>query len=109
MLPWTIDIWFRTVDSLKALFSHAELQTIIDVHKNIAVNASHLQLSHLLTHVLESSVKKGLHQKYGSDPQIMENKFRQMDEVQITVLILWSSAFWRAQSCSAQAMKKYLA
>ena len=109
LLPWTIDIWFSTVDSLKALFNHAELKTIIDAHKNIAVNTSHLQLSHLLTYVLENSIKKELHPKYGSDPQILENKFRQLDEVQITVLILWSSAFWRTQSCSAQTMEKYLA
>ena len=34
---------------------------------------------------------------------------QQLDDAQASVLILWASAFWRSQTCSAQAMEKYIA
>ena len=94
MLPWTIDAWFSTVSALKSLFTPAELKTIIDAHKNIVIDTSHLRLTHL---------------KHGSSPRNLETKFRQLDDAQASVLILWASAFWRGQTCSAQAMEKYIA
>ncbi len=108
MLPWTIDAWFSTVSALKSLFTPAELKTIIDAHKNIVIDTSHLRLTHLLIHVLEHCDRKELYQKHGSSPRNLETKFRQLDDAQASVLILWASAFWRGQTCSAQAMEKYI-
>ena len=54
MLPWTLDTWFGTVSALKSLFTPAELKTIIDAHKNIVIDTSHLRLTHLLIHVMAS-------------------------------------------------------
>ena len=109
MLPWTIDTWFNTVSALKPLFTAAELKTIIDAHKNIVIDTSHLRLTHLLIHVMEYCDRKELYQKYGSSPRNLETKFRQLDDAQASVLILWASSFWRGQTCSAQAMEKYIA
>ena len=109
MLPWTIDIWFGVVSELKKLFTAEELRTIIDAHKNIVVDASHLRASHLLAHVPELCGKKELDKKHGSSQPALETKFRQLDDTQAAVLVLWASAFWRGQTCSAQALEKYSA
>ena len=109
MLPWTIDTLFGTVAALKSLFTPAELKTIIDAHKNIVIDTSHLRLTHLLLHVMEQSDRKELYKKHGSNPRNLETKFRQLDDAQASVLILWASAFWRGQTCSPQALEKYIA
>ena len=109
MLPWTIDMWFGTISALKSLFTPAELKTIIDAHKNIVIDTSHLRLSHLLIHVMENCDKKELYQKHGTSPRNLETTVRQLDDAQASVLILWASAFWRGQTCSPQAMEKYIA
>ena len=109
MLPWTIDTWFNTVAALKSLFTAAELKTIIDAHKNVVIDTTHLRLTHLLLHVMEQSDRKELYKKYGSNPRNLETKFRQLDDAQASVLILWASAFWRGQTCSSQALEKYIA
>lgn len=109
MLPWTIDFWVCTVIALKSLFTPAELKTIIEAHKNLIVDTSHLHLTHLLLHVMEQCDRKEIYKKYGTDPYSLETKFRQLDDAQASVLILWASAFWRGQTCSAQAMEKYIA
>ncbi len=109
MLPWTIDTLFTSVTALKSLFTPAELKTIIDAHKNLVIDTSHLRLSHLLLHVMERCDRNELYQRYGTTPHSLENKFRKLDDMQAAVLILWASAFWRGQTCSAQAMEKYIA
>ena len=109
MLPWTIDTWFGTVSALKSLFTPAELKTIIDAHKNVVIDTSHLRLTHLLLHVMEQSDRKELYKKHGSSPRNLETKFRQLDDAQASVLILWASAFWRGQTCPPQALEKYIA
>lgn len=109
MLPWTIDTWFGAVGELKKLFTPEELKTVIDAHKNIVVDASHLRAAHLLAHVPELCGKKELDKKYGSSVRALETKLRQLDDTQAAVLVLWASAFWRGQTCSAQALEKYVA
>ena len=58
---------------------------------------------------MEHCDRKELYQKHGSSPRNLETKFRHLDDAQASVLILWASSFWRGQTCSAQAMEKYIA
>ena len=109
MLPWTIDTYVTTVAALKKSFSPAELKTVIDAHRDVSIDTSHLRVAHLLLQVMDRCDRDGIHTRHGSDPSELEAKCRQLDDIKAAVLILWASAFWRMQSTTEQALEKYIA
>lgn len=109
LLPWTLDTYFTTAAALKEQFTPEELRTVIDAHQGIVIDTAHLRLSHLLIQVTELCDTNALHAKHGSDAARLMEKFRQLNDVQAAVLILWASAFWHGQNCSPESMEKYIA
>ena len=109
MLPWFMDTYFITMTRLKDIFTLPELKTIIETHKNMIIDTAHLRLAHLLLQVTEHCDRNSLNERYGADLTILENKFRQLDDTQAAVLILWASSFWRSQTCTEEAMERYVA
>ena len=108
MLPWTVDAYFTTVSALKALFSPAELKTIIDAYQGIVIDTTHLRLAHLLLQVMEHC-EQDAHTRHGARADELTRKCRLLDDTQAAVLILWASAFWRGLSTGEQALEKYIA
>ena len=109
MLPWTIDTYVTTVAALKETFTPAELKTVIDAHKDVTIETSHLSVAHLLLQVMDRCDRDDIHTRHGSVPSELEARCRQLDDTKAAVLILWAASFWRGQSTSAQAMEKYIA
>ena len=109
MLPWTIDTYVTTVAALKETFTPAELKTVIDAHKDVTIETSHLRVAHLLLQVMDRCDRDDIHTRHGSVPRELEARCRQLDDTKAAVLILWAASFWRGQSTSAQAMEKYIA
>lgn len=108
MLPWTVDTYFTTVSALKALFSPAELKTIIDAYQGMVIDSAHLRLAQLLLQVTERCAQDSIHERHGARAAELERKCRLLDDSQAAVLILWASAFWRGQYCTEQALEKYI-
>lgn len=108
-LPWTIDTLFRSVATLKGQFSAAELKTVIDSHRDAVPSTPRLRLSHLLLQVTDRCERDALHERHGASLNQLLNRLRQLDDRQAAVFIIWASAFWRGQSCTPEAMEKYIA
>jgi len=108
MLPWTVDTYVTAVTALKAQFSPGELKTVIEAHRDTSIDTAHLGVTHLLLQVMERCDRDGIHIPYGADPHKLEARCRQLDDTRAAVLILWASAFWSGQTCTAQAMEKYV-
>lgn len=108
LLPWSIDRYVVALAALKALFTPGELKTVIEAHRNLVLDASLLRLEPLLDQIADRCERFGIHTRHGVSPAALEAKCRQLDAGQIAALVLWSSAFWRGQSCSAEAMEKYI-
>ena len=108
MLPWFMDTCFTATARLKALFTEPELKTVIEAHRNILLDTSHLRLAHLLLQVSERCEREGLHKHYGVELAALENKFRQLNDTEAAVLILWAASFWHVSSCNEAALDRYL-
>ena len=108
MLPWTIDTYVTTMATLKSTFTPAELKTVIDAHRDMRIDTSHLRVTHLLLQVMERCDRDGIHTRHGSSSAALEARCRQLDDTQAAVLILWASAFWRGPSTDDQALEKYI-
>lgn len=108
MLPWMMDTYFVTMNRLKTMFTPGELKTIIEAHKEFLLDTAHLRLPHLLLQVTEQYERHDLCLKYGASLQRLEHKFRQLDETQTAILILWAASFWHGSNVSAESMERYL-
>ncbi len=108
MLPWFMDTYFTAVAHIKTLFTAPELKTIIAAHKNMLIDTEHLRLVHLLLQVSERCTRNNLHERYGTDLTILENKLRKLDDTQAAVLILWASSFWHGPSFTEDTLERYV-
>ncbi len=98
ILPWFMDTCFTALARIRSIFTALELKRIVMAHKNILLDTSHLRLAHLLLQVSEHSELSAL-----------EGKFRQLDDTEAAVLILWAASFWRSPLGVEDALEYALA
>ncbi len=108
ILPWAVDTFFRAVNTIKGLFSSAELKTIIEAYRETRVQPDHTRLSYLMLQVLNACDTSGLHLRNGVSRSSLEAKMRQLDDTQATALMVWAAAFWVSRNCSAESLDEYI-
>ena len=108
MLPWTVDTYFTTMEALKKLFPPTELKTIVELHKDVTPDIAHLRQFHLIKHILEYPELDSLTAKNSTNPSVLENRCRRLDENQAAVLIVWASSFWLLPNTTETDLEKYV-
>lgn len=108
ILPWAVDTFFRSIASLKAMFTGPELKTILEAHKDTRLLPDHTRLSYLLLRVMDACDVNSMHIKFGASRSSLEAKLKRLDDTQATALMVWSSAFWVSRNCSADSMDEYI-
>ena len=108
ILPWAVDTFFRSISSLKAMFTGPELKTILEAHKDMRLLPDHTRLSYLLLRVMDSCDVSNVHVRFGASRSSLEAKLKRLDDTQATALMVWSSAFWVSRNCSADSMDEYI-
>jgi hypothetical protein len=108
MLPWALDKYVLSVQHIKQIFSAAELKTIIESYKNTLLTDAVLDAVHLQAQLTERCAQNDIPARFGSSLENIARLCSTLDDAQIISLIVWAASFWRSQTCSAQAMEKYV-
>ncbi len=108
LLPWAVDTFFRAINSIKSIFSGAELKTIVEAHKDLKLLPDHTRQSYLLLRIADACDVANLHVKHGASKSSLEAKVKRLDDTQATALMVWASAFWVSRNCSAENMDEYI-
>jgi len=108
ILPWAVDTFFRALSVIRAMFTEAELKTIVESHKDTRLMPDHTRLSYLLVRIIDVCDTNGLHKKHGASRTSLETKLKQLDDTQATALMIWAAAFWVSKNCSAESLESYV-
>jgi len=108
ILPWAVDTFFRAIGSLKAMFTPAELKTIVDAYKDMRLLPDHTRLTYLTLRVMDACDLNNVHLRHGASRSSLEAKLKRMDDTQATALMVWASAFWVSRNCSAESLDEYI-
>jgi len=108
ILPWAVDTFFRAISSIKAIFSGAELKTIVEAHKDLKLLPDHTRQSYLLLRIADACNVGNLHVRHGASKSSLEAKVKRLDDTQATALMVWASAFWVSRNCSAENLDEYI-
>lgn len=108
ILPWAVDTFFRALTVIRAMFTEAELKTIVESHKDTRLMPDHTRLSYLLVRVIDVCDTNGLHKKHGASRTSLETKIKQLDDTQATALMIWAAAFWVSKNCSSANLDSYV-
>jgi hypothetical protein len=108
ILPWAVDTFFRAIQSLKGIFSPAELKTIVEAHKDMRLQPETTKGSYLLLRIADACDKTELHAVHGASKAALETKIKRLDDTQATALMVWSAAFWVSRNCTADNLDEYI-
>jgi len=108
ILPWAVDTFFRAIQSLKGVFSPAELKTIVEAHKDMRLQPETTKGAYLLLRIADACEKTELHIVHGASKTTLETKIKRLDDTQATALMVWSAAFWVSRNCTADNLDEYI-
>ena len=108
ILPWAVDTFFRAINSIKSIFTTAELKTIIEAHKDMKLLPEQSRLAYLQLRVQDSCDLELLHTKHGASKGSLEAKLRRLDDIQATALMIWATAFWVSKEITTQDLDEYV-
>lgn len=108
ILPWAVDTFFRAISGIKAIFTAAELKTIVEVHKDLKLTPDQTRLSYLLLRVADACDDANIHLRHGASRSSLESKLKGLDDTQATALMVWASAYWVSRNCSAESLDEYI-
>jgi len=108
ILPWAVDTFFRSINSIKSRFSSGELKTIIEAYRDTRLLPEHTRQSYLLLQVSNACESGQIHTRHNANRPLLEAKIRQLDDTQATALMIWASAFWVSRNCTAENLDEYI-
>lgn len=108
ILPWAVDVFFRATSSIKQTFTPAELKTLVELHKDMRLSPEQSRLSYLLLRLSDACELTRIHEKFGASRTSLEGKLKNLDDTQVTALMIWASAFWVSKSCSVEDLDQYV-
>ncbi|MDR2572915.1 MAG: hypothetical protein LBC94_00990 [Desulfovibrio sp.] len=108
ILPWAVDTFFRAINSIKQMFSAAELKTIVEAHKDMKLMPDHTRLSYLLLRISDACDVASVHLRHGASKSSLESKLKGLDDTRATALMVWASAFWVSRNRSPASLEEYI-
>ncbi|WP_147821653.1 hypothetical protein [Salidesulfovibrio onnuriiensis] len=108
ILPWAVDVFFKSIRSVSSDFSVAELKTLLESHKEVKLLPNQSKQAYLLLRVEEACEEKSVHIKHGASKSNLEVKLRRLTDLQATALMIWATAYWTSKSWSGVSIDDYV-
>lgn len=108
ILPWALDTFFRSIASIKQIFSASELKTIVDAHKDVRLLPENSRRSYLVLRITDACDTNGVHLRHGASKSSLESKLNTLDDTQATAIMVWASAYWVSKSRPVENLEDYI-
>ncbi len=94
ILPWAVDVFFKSIRNVSSDFSVAELKTILESHKEVKLLPNQSKQAYLMLRVDEACEEHNAHIQHGASKSNLEVKLRRLTDLQATALMIWATAYW---------------
>ena len=108
ILPWAVDVFFKSIRSAAEEFSVAELKTILESHRDVKLLPNQSKKAYLILRVEEACDEKGAHIMHGASKSNLEVKLRRLNDLQATALMIWATAFWVSKVWNGVSIDEYV-
>jgi hypothetical protein len=108
IVPWAVDTFFRSLNSLKGVFSSPELKTVLEAHKEVKLLPEQTRLAYLQLRVQDACELSMLHTKHGAGKANLEAKVKRLSDTQAAALMIWATAFWVSKARPEENMDEYI-
>lgn len=108
ILPWAVDIFFKSIRSVSGDFSVAELKTILESHRDVKLLPNQSKQAYLLLRVDEACLERNVHIQHGASKNNLEVKLRRLSDLQATALMIWATAYWISKVWNGVPVEDYV-
>lgn len=108
ILPWAVDMFFRSIRNVSTEFSNAELKTILESHRGVRLLPNQSKQAYLLLRVQEACDEHNVHISHGASKSNLEVKLRRLTDLQSTALMIWATAYWVSKVWNGVSLDDYV-
>jgi len=108
VVPWAVDTFFRSINTIRGSFSTPELKTILEAHKDVKIMPDQSRLAYLQLRVQDACDLALVHTKYGASKANLEAKLKRLSDTQAAALMIWASAYWVSNAWGDMPMEDYV-
>lgn len=108
ILPWAVDVFFKSIRNVSSDFSVAELKTILESHKEVKLLPNQSKQAYLLLRVEEACEEHNVHIAHGASKSNLEVKLRRLTDLQATALMIWATAYWVSKAWNGVSVEDYV-
>ncbi|MDY7000303.1 MAG: hypothetical protein SVS15_00805 [Thermodesulfobacteriota bacterium] len=108
VVPWAVDTFFRSINTIRGSFSTPELKTILEAHKDVKIMPDQSRLAYLQLRVQDACDLALVHTKYGASKANLEAKLKRLSDTQAAALMIWASAYWVSNAWGDMPMDDYV-
>ncbi len=108
ILPWAVDTFFSAINTVKKRFSRGELKAIVEACRDLELDPEQARHTVLLLNIADACENRQSHLRHSFVRASIEGKIRQLDDTQLTVLMMWAASFWIGRNVSAAHLNEYI-
>lgn len=108
ILPWAVDVFFKSIRNVSSEFSVSELKTVLDAHKDVKLLPNQSKQAYLVLRVAEACDEKNVHIQHGASKSNLEIKLKRLSDLQATALMIWATAYWVSKSWNGVSIEDYV-
>lgn len=108
ILPWAVDVFFKSIRNVSSDFSVAELKAILESHKDVKLLPNQSKQAYLLLRVEEACEEHNVHIQHGASKSNLEVKLRRLTDLQATALMIWATAYWVSKVWNGVSVEDYV-
>ncbi|MDK2956172.1 MAG: hypothetical protein PWQ57_1668 [Desulfovibrionales bacterium] len=108
ILPWAVDMFFKTLKGVVDDFSLPELKTILESHRDVKLLPNQSKQAYLLLRVEEACNEKNAHNQHGASRSSLEIKLKRLTDLQATALMIWATAYWVSKTWNGVSLEEYV-
>ncbi|WP_027179493.1 hypothetical protein [Maridesulfovibrio bastinii] len=108
ILPWAVDMFFKSLRSASKEFNIPELKTILEAYKGIKILPNQSKGAYLSLRVEEACDVDEVHVQFGASKVSLESKLKRLSDVQSTAIMIWANAFWVSKVWNGVSFDEYI-
>ena len=108
ILPWAVDMFFKSMRSVAQELNVSELKTVLDAYRGVKILPNQCKSAYLFLRIEEACETEEVHILHGVSKTNLESKLKRLSDVQSTALMIWASAYWVSKVWNGVSFEEYI-
>jgi hypothetical protein len=108
ILPWAVDMFFKSMRSVAQELNVAELKTVLEAYQGVKILPNQCKGAYLFLQIEEACENEKVHNNHGVSWPNLEIKLKRLSDVQSSSLMIWASAYWVSKVWNGVSFEEYI-